>query len=67
MRPIWFFVGLLLLVNGLLVSLADAIYVTNPPDHPTVLANLRPGLWWGAMMVAAGIVFLIANRRRVNS
>lgn len=65
MRPIWFFVGLLLVVDGSLVTIADIIYTMNPPDHMTVLAHLRPGLWWGVMMVIAGIVFLVANRRTV--
>jgi hypothetical protein len=57
--PIWFFVGLILLVYGVLVVLASA---TMDPGH-TVLAELRPGLWWGAVMATAGVAFLAIGWR----
>ena len=52
--PIWFFVGLILLVYGLLVEIAALVY----PIGATVLASMRPGLWWGAIMIVAGAAFL---------
>lgn len=52
--PIWFFVGLILLVYGILVVIAGLVY----PLGTTVLASTRPGLWWGAVIVVAGAVFL---------
>ena len=52
--PIWFFVGLILLAYGALVELAALVY----PVGATVLASLRPGLWWGAIMIVAGATFL---------
>jgi hypothetical protein len=52
--PIWFFVGLILLAYGALVELAALVY----PVGATVLASLRPGLWWGAIMIVAGVAFL---------
>jgi hypothetical protein len=51
--PIWFFVGLILLVYGLLVAGAALL----GDSRPTVLAETRPGLWWGAIMIVAGAVF----------
>jgi uncharacterized membrane protein len=52
--PIWFFVGLILLVYGVLV-LAGAAFGKS---HPTVLAEIKPGLWWGAIITVVGAVFL---------
>ena len=51
--PIWFFVGVILLVYGVLVLAGN--FVGEP--RQTVLAETRPGLWWGAIMVVAGGVF----------
>ncbi len=57
---IWFFVGLILLVYGLLVLAAHFV----GPARPTVLAQTQPGLWWGAIIVVAGGIFLAIGRRR---
>jgi hypothetical protein len=35
----------------------------TPPSHPVVLAELRAGLWWGALMLILGAVFVGANSR----
>ena len=64
MKPIWFFVGVLLLVNGVFVLFADVFFTANPPDHVTMMAHLRPGLWWGVLMIVVGGVFLLTNRRK---
>lgn len=52
--PIWFFVGLILLVYGVLVLVGN---FTGTPRQ-TVLAETQPGLWWGAIITVAGGVFL---------
>ena len=52
--PIWFFVGLILLVYGIIVTLAGAFMT----PRPTVLAELRPALWWGGIMCVGGATFL---------
>ena len=52
--PIWFFVGVILLVYGVIVTLSG-LFMT---PRPTVLAELRPALWWGAIMCVGGAVFL---------
>jgi hypothetical protein len=52
--PIWFFVGLILTVYGLLVL---GTGIVGGPGN-TVLAGTRPALWWGAVMTVAGGVFI---------
>jgi FtsH-binding integral membrane protein len=56
MVPVWFFVGVLLLVCGLII-LATGIYEFSHPP-PTVLASLHPALWWGALLTLVGGVYV---------
>jgi len=56
MVPVWFFVGVILLIYGVLI-LATGIYeFSNPPS--TVLANLHPALWWGGVLTILGGVYV---------
>ncbi len=64
MKPIWYFVGLLLLVMGLILLVAGINDVISPPSSPTVLAGLHPSIWWGALMVVSGAIFVYLNRNR---
>lgn len=50
--PIWFFVGVILVIYGALVILGD---ITNLREIR--LDHLHPGLWWGGGMVAFGAAF----------
>jgi hypothetical protein len=55
MVSIWFFIGLSLLVNGVLIFGAGLYELSNPPAHPTVeLFNLHASVWWGALMTVIG-------------
>ena len=54
---IWFFIGLSLLVNGLLI-LASGIYeLIRPPQVRVVLFNLHASIWWGAILAVIGVVY----------
>jgi hypothetical protein len=59
MVSIWFFIGVLLLVYGVLILGAGLYELTAPPKHPVVLANLHAGIWWGALLVALGAFYSI--------
>jgi hypothetical protein len=54
---IWFFIGLLLIVYGFLILGEGMWELFSPPAHPTVLADLHPALWWGALMIVLGGLF----------
>ncbi|MBI1941009.1 MAG: hypothetical protein HYS33_05830 [Acidobacteria bacterium] len=56
MIPVWFFIGVLLLIYGVLI-LATGIYEFSEPPT-TVLGNLRPAIWWGALLVIIGGVYV---------
>lgn len=54
---IWFFIGVSLFVNGVLI-LATGIYeLSHPLAAPPVLANLHANIWWGALMSIVGAVY----------
>ncbi len=64
MKPIWYFVGILLLVIGTIILLTGLYTLLYPPSEEKVLAYLHPDIWWGAVMVVGGLVFLLANRKK---
>ena len=64
MRPIWYFVGLMLLTMGALVFLSGLYHLAVPPDRTTVLAHLHPALWWGGVMVAGGAILFFWSRKQ---
>jgi hypothetical protein len=57
---IWFFIGLLLDVYGVLILGASLHDLASPPEHPVVLANLHAGIWWGALLIVLGLVYTFA-------
>jgi len=65
MLPIWFWIGTILLVYGTIVAAIGVWYVFHPQTR-TVLASINPNLWWGAIMLAVGLVFLIPNLRHLR-
>jgi hypothetical protein len=63
MKSIWYLVSLVLLEMGALVLLAAIIDLFTPSASGTVLSEIHPGLWWGCVMVAGGLVFYLKNRK----
>jgi hypothetical protein len=60
MISIWFFIGVSLAVNGALILAAGIYQLVNPPVDPSVvLFNLHAGVWWGAVLLAIGLIYCI--------
>jgi hypothetical protein len=59
MVSIWFLVGALLLIYGVLILSAGLYELAAPPEHPVVLANLHAGIWWGILLIALGALYAI--------
>ena len=53
--PVWFFVGVLFLVYGVLIFVSGLTEWSHPPD--TVLSNLHAPVWWGGLMIVLGILY----------
>ena len=54
---IWFFIGVLLLAYGILITSSGIYELYHPPVHQVVLANLHAAIWWGAFLLAIGIFY----------
>jgi hypothetical protein len=55
---IWFFIGLIVFVYGILITGAGLYELFSPPEHPVVLARLHAGIWWGAFLLILGGFYL---------
>jgi FtsH-binding integral membrane protein len=58
--PVWFFVGLLLAIYGILIFATGLSEWSAPP--PTVLANAHAPVWWGGFLAMIGLAYCIAFR-----
>ena len=54
MISIWFFIGLLLLAYGVLITGEGLYELTSPPAHPVVMADLHAAIWWGILLLFLG-------------
>jgi hypothetical protein len=53
--PVWFFVGVLLLVYGVLIFITGLAEWSHPPD--TIEAELHAPVWWGGLLTVLGGVY----------
>ena len=60
--PVWFFVGVLLFIYGVLILASGILEFSNPPS--TVLGNLHPAIWWGALLTIIGAIYVHLFRPR---
>jgi len=58
MVPVWFFVGVILLIYGLIILGTGVYEFSSPP--PTVLARLHPAIWWGGLLTVMGFIYVYA-------
>jgi len=63
MISIWVFIGLLLIVYGILIMGQGMWELFVPPARPVVLVQLRAGIWWGSIILVLGAVFVGANSK----
>jgi hypothetical protein len=54
---IWFFIGISLLLNGVLIFAAGIYELIYPPQAPVVLFHLHASIWWGAILAVIGAVY----------
>jgi len=61
---IWFLIGLQLFIFGVLI-MGAGIYgyiFPPPPEQQTVLGELHPAIWWGAIMLVLGAFYTVKFR-----
>jgi hypothetical protein len=68
MVSIWFFIGISLAVNGALILAAGIYQFVNPPANPNVvLFHLHAGIWWGALLLVTGLIYVFKFSPRRQS
>jgi len=60
--PVWFCVGVLLLVYGVMILISGLAEWSHPPD--TVLAELHAPVWWGGILTVLGATYCAMFRPR---
>ena len=58
--PIWFFIGALLTLYGLLIIGVGIYEVEFPSRAAVVVRNFHIDLWWGSGMILLGSIYLIS-------
>ncbi len=58
--PVWFFVGVLFLVYGVLIFGSGLAEWSHPLN--TVEAELHAPVWWGALLIVLGSMYSILFR-----
>lgn len=59
---IWFFIGVLLTIYGALILGYGLFELATHQTPNVVLANLHAPVWWGGVLLAAGLFYGIRFR-----
>ena len=65
MKPIWYFVGLILSIMGVVIFLTGIYLLFYPPQIKTILSETHPNIWWGLIMIATGLILYYKNRHKL--
>jgi hypothetical protein len=60
--PIWFFIGVLLLVYGLMILGYGVFEAVIGPLAPVELNHLHTPIWWGAILTVIGLGYVVKFR-----
>lgn len=66
MKPIWYFVGWVLIIIGLLVLSAGIYHLFVPIKYHIELHGLHISIWWGTVLILGGVVLSFFNRKPMN-
>ena len=59
---IWFFVGVVLTLYGIIILIANIPTLFSPITNPRlVLGGVQAGVWWSILLLLLGILFLILH------
>jgi hypothetical protein len=61
---IWFFIGVLLLLYGALITAYGVWELYTGHTAAVTLARLHAPVWWGAVLLVTGIFYVIVFRPR---
>jgi hypothetical protein len=56
---IWFFIGILLGVYGILILGSGIAEALSPSESAIKMAYLHAPIWWGALLILLGLIYLL--------
>jgi hypothetical protein len=56
---IWFFAGVLFLIYGVVITGEGLWELSHPPARLPVLYSLHAPIWWGGLMLVAGLSYTV--------
>jgi len=59
--PIWFFIGGILAVYGVLILGAGIYGLFHPPERELALRHLHADIWWGALLIVIGLIYVVKH------
>jgi len=59
---IWFFIGVLLAIYGVLIFGAGVWEFFDPTPSQVSMRQLHAGVWWGLLLVAIGAFYCVKFR-----
>jgi hypothetical protein len=62
MLPVWFFIGVLLFIYGVIILITSLRQWSHPPD--VVLSQYHPGVWGGIVLLLIGGGYVLRFRPR---
>jgi hypothetical protein len=60
--PIWFFIGILLTIYGILILGVGVHEWMRPPAIKVALWSLHADVWWGIVLIAIGTLYVVKQR-----
>ncbi len=57
MLPVWFFIGILLFIYGIIIFITAVREWSHPPA--VVLSQYHPGVWGGIVLLAIGSFYVL--------
>jgi len=62
--PIWFFIGVLILIYGIIIACAGVYAYFSPPPlaERVVLFEYHADIWWGLLLIAIGTFYTLRFR-----
>jgi len=65
MISIWFWVGLVLTVYGIIITGTGVYYIFEPAAIAGKIGG-NTNLWWGVIMLVAGVIFMLLGKFEKN-
>ncbi len=57
--PIWFFIGGILAIYGVLILGSGLFGLVWPPERQVELSYLHADIWWGALLAVIGALYAL--------